>query len=148
MSTSTAIVLAGALIGLGLYLGIRRDPLERPAPPAAEARVLPVVPPPTAPAPDPGRVRRHAEAALAYHRPGLRQACYLPAVAGEAPLPNIAFEFTFTFGPDGVQVMRGVVEMRDASRPAVTACVTAELPPLRIPPPGEIVQVVLPLSFP
>ncbi|PCC73694.1 hypothetical protein [Nannocystis exedens] len=97
---------------------------------------------------DPSAAERHAANALAYHRGMLRQDCYLPAVAGEATPPPVRLEFNYTFDAEGAQIARGAVETRGASRPEVTACVLAKLPPLRIPRPGQTVTATLPLSFP
>ncbi|MFY0540661.1 hypothetical protein [Nannocystis pusilla] len=60
----------------------------------------------------------------------------MPAVAGEATPPTISFTFNFTFDPEGVQIARGVIETRGESRQAITQCVLAQLPPLRIPAPA------------
>lgn len=144
------------MLALAVFFGLRSlapvGPAAQPAPPAAEA-ALPTAPAPS-PAPAPAPVvdldvaRKHVANALAYHRGALRQDCYLPAVVGEEPPPTIAFEFNFTFDPEGVQIARGVVAARDASRPAITQCVLEKLPPLRIPRPGQLVEATVPLSFP
>lgn len=146
MSTSTAILLAGALIGLGLFLGLRslapREPVAAPEPSAAGA------PPPAGPAFDLATSQQHAANALAYHVEALRQACYLPAVVGETPPPPVVLEFNYTFDAEGQQIARGSLEKRGASRPAVTECVLAKLPPLRIPRPGQTVTASPTLTFP
>lgn len=142
MSTSTAIVLAGALIGLGLFFGLRGLAPSVVAPPAAppSPSSLPII--------DADVSRRHATDALAYHLETLRRSCYLPAVAGEPTPPTVGFELSYTFDPEGQQIMRGLVEVRGTERPEVTRCLTDTLPPLRIPRPGAVVTVTLPLSFP
>ncbi|WAS96680.1 hypothetical protein [Nannocystis punicea] len=152
MSTSTAILLAGALIGLGLFLGLRSlapgGLAAAPGGPPPAAPPAPASPPPQPPALDLATAQRHAANALAYHRDALRQDCYLPAVAGEATPPTVLLEFNYTFDAEGLQIARGAVETRGASRPEVTQCVLAKLPPLRIPRPGQLVTATLPLSFP
>ncbi|MBZ5709955.1 hypothetical protein [Nannocystis pusilla] len=147
MSTPTAILLAGVLIAVALFLGLRATntpPTPAPAPAAAPDPSPPPAPPPV----DLAVSRQHATNALAYHRGTLRQDCYLPVVASEAVPPALDIEFTFTFDAAGVQAMRGVVETSAESRPTVTQCVLDKLPPLRIPAPGQVVTAVVVLSFP
>lgn len=150
VSNSTAILLAGAMLALAVFFGLRGlappaapspppPPTAEPPPPAAE-------PPP--PALDPEVARQRVADALAYHHDKLRQDCYLPAVAGESPLPTLTFEFNYTFDSEGMQIARGVVEVGDTGRPAVTECVLATLPALRIRRPGRVVTATVPLSFP
>jgi len=138
------------MLSVGLYFGLRSLAPDEIA--VASAGLPAEAPPPPSPPPppvlDPAVVQQHAVNALAYHRGTLRQECYLPAVAGESPLPTLSFEFNFTFSPEGVQIARGVTETRSASRPAITQCVLAKLPPLRIPPPAQVARVTAPLSFP
>ncbi|WP_422888343.1 hypothetical protein [Nannocystis pusilla] len=149
MSTPTAILLAGAMLALALFFGLRGlnpgiavPPAAPPEPPALASA------PPSPPPVDLAVARQHAANALAYHRGALRQSCYLPAVAGEASPPTISFTFNFTFDPEGAQIARGVVETRGEARQAITQCVLAQLPALRIPRPGQVVTADLPLSFP
>lgn len=140
--------MAGALLALALFFGLRGlAPGSAAVPPAVPAAAEPP-PAPPAPVVDLAVAQQHAINALAYHRSTLRQACYLPLVVGEAPPPRIAFQFNFTFDPEGIQITRGVAEARGAARPVITACVLAKLPALRIPRPGRIVEATVPLSFP
>jgi len=154
VSTPNAILFAGVIIALALFLGLRNMPGSTPpapvvAPAAPPSAAEPAPPAPPAPPPvDPATSRQHATNALAYHRGTLRQECYLPAVVGEATPPALDIEFSFTFDGAGVQVMRGVVETSAESRPAVTQCVLDKLPPLRIPAPGQVATAVVTLSFP
>lgn len=140
------------MLALAVFFGLRGlapgGPAAQPAPPAAEAAPLAPPAPPPAPVVDITVSQQHVANALAYHRGALRQDCYLPAVFGEEPLPTVAFEFNFTFDPEGVQVARGLVEARGTSRPEITQCVLEKLPPLRIPRPGQVVAATVPLSFP
>jgi hypothetical protein len=138
------------MLALAVFFGLRG---LNPAAPAAPPTAPPGPPalasaPPSPPPVDLAVARQHAANALAYHRGALRQSCYLPAVAGEAPPPTISFTFNFTFDPEGLQIARGVVETRGEARQAITQCVLAQLPPLRIPRPGQVVTADLPLSFP
>lgn len=137
------------MIALGLFFGLRS--LAPAGPPVAPAPGVAVSPPPAPPpsaALDPAVSQRHVADALAQHRGMLHQECYLPAIAGQTPQPTVSFELNFTFDPEGNQITRGLVEIRGASRPEVTQCLLATLPPLRIPRPGQLVTATVPLSFP
>jgi hypothetical protein len=136
-AVAPAIVLAGALIGLGLFLGLRsrtgpeRVPLRRIDPALAKANT-----------------ERFASAQLEHYRPELLQKCWRPLV-GAAPEPaQSRIKIDLTFGPDGAQLARGLIEDRGQSRSDVSACVQQTLPLLRIPPQGMSVRVELPLSLP
>jgi hypothetical protein len=135
-----AIVIAGALIGLGLYFGLRSR--NGPAVP-----VMPNVAPPSAPAAK-VNTERFAAALLEYHRPELVKRCWEPSRAAAPEPPQTRMTIDVTFGPDGAQLARGFLEERGASRPEVTACVQQALPVLRIPPQGVSVRVALPLTLP
>ncbi|MGK4003405.1 hypothetical protein WMF31_12320 [Sorangium sp. So ce1036] len=58
------------------------------------------------------------------------------------------YVFNFTFDARGRQLARGLIEDRETSRPEVTACLAAALPPIAIPPPGATVRVDVPFSLP
>lgn len=133
------------MIGLGLFFGLRHAAPPAPtSPPPALAPTAAPTPPPL----DLETSRRHAGNALAYHRDALRQDCYLPAASAESTPPALAYELNYTFDAEGLQIARGLIEARGPSRPAVTQCVLARLPALRIPAPRQIVTVTLPLAFP
>ena len=136
-----AIVIAGALIGVGLYFGLRsRDGATPPASskPAATSSAAPAH----------VSTERFAAAALEYHRPELVKRCWDPHPPVPGAPSQAKMTIDLTFGPDGSQVARGFREERGATRPEVTACVQRTLPPLRVPPPGGSVRVELPLTLP
>lgn len=142
LAIPAAIVIAGGAIAAGAYLGLRdRAPASVPATPSAVAAPVPVAPPVAV---DRGLVTRQALEALAYHRPQLLARCYR-AIAERRPA---AFTFDVTFDAQGSQVMRGVVEAPGTSTPEITACVTENLPSLKIPPPGAVVTIDVPLQLP
>ena len=129
-----AIVIAGALIGVGLYFGLRSRN-GSVAPPRA----------PTATS----NAERFTAALLELHRPELVKRCWEPtrgAAAAEQSPARMTIDVTF--GPDGTQRARGFLEERGASRPEVTACVQRTLPLLRIPAQGVSVRVELSLTLP
>jgi hypothetical protein len=136
-----AIVIAGALIAMGLYFGLRsRDGATPPASskPAATSSAAPAH----------VSTERFAAAALEYHRPELVKRCWDSNRPAHGAPSQAKMTIDLTFGPDGSQVARGFREERGATRPEVTACVQRTLPPLRVPPPGGSVRVELPLTLP
>lgn len=144
-SLPAAIVLSSVIVATGIYLGLReRAPAHSstsaagPAPPA----------PPVPVVVDRALAGEHARAAVAYARPQLLARCYRPAIAGlPAPIPA-EFVLDVSFDAAGVQVLRGLVEVRGTSTPELTRCIGAQLGPLRIPAPGGPVQLEVPLRFP
>src|ERR671918_2470372 len=89
-----AIVIAGALIGMGLFFGLRSR--EGAAPPATAKPAAPSTPPTSL------NTERFAAAALEYHRPELVKRCWEPA-PNDAP-SQAKMRIDLTFGPDGSQV--------------------------------------------
>src|SRR5919106_3515905 len=96
-----AIVIAGALIGMGLYFGLRRR--DGAAPPASSKPAAPSSAPPAHVS-----TERFAAAALEFHRPELVKRCWgePKTPAHGAPL-QAKMTIDLTFGPDGSQVARG-----------------------------------------
>jgi hypothetical protein len=135
-AVAPAIVIAGALIALGLFMGLR----TRSAPERLPLR-------PVNPALARANTERLALAQLEHYRPELVEKCWKPTLA----VPESArarMKLDVTFGPDGAQLARGLLEERGASRSDVTACVQETLPALRISPQGLSVRVELPLALP
>ncbi len=93
-------------------------------------------------------VAAQAIEALSYHLSSLRARCYDPTVSGQRPRPTLRFTLDVTFDPAGTQIMRGITEDRERPPGAVTQCVIDHLPPLLVPPPGQVVMVEIPLNFP
>jgi len=93
-------------------------------------------------------VATQAIEALSYHRSTLRARCYEPTFAGQTPPPSLRFTLDVTFDPAGTQITRGITEDREPPPGAVTQCVIDHLPPLLVPPPGQVVMVEIPLKFP
>jgi hypothetical protein len=134
-----AIVIAGALIGMGLYFGLRSR--DRATPPARSTAS------PSPPAAPRLNTEGFAAAAVEYHRAELVKRCWEPQRAGGQSNPA-RMTLDITFGPDGTQLARGVLEERGAAPPEMTSCVQRILPPLQVPPPGASVRVALPLTLP
>ncbi len=163
-----AIVVAGGMIGLGLYLGLRSAG-DRPelgsalaasnapavAPPSVETALVeaaPVAPLEVASASSSAHRSRdvalEATAALDRQRKAIVAACVLPALAQQPEPPTVKLTFNFTFGEDGKQLGRGVAEDRATSRPEVTRCVVDRLNPISVSPPGQRFRVDVPWTLP
>jgi hypothetical protein len=162
ISTPIAIVAAGALIGLGLFLGLRSQPeatvvagASTGAAPTSANAPLPLGPGPaptltagpTQPAAAaPSAVDRKAvaaqlKAALDQHKKMIVEQCVAPSMAKKPTPDHVNLTFNFSVDASGKQSARGVSEDRETSRSDVTQCVQAKLPALSIPPPGAIVFV-------
>ncbi|MEZ4301728.1 MAG: hypothetical protein R3B70_42730 [Polyangiaceae bacterium] len=163
LSTQTSILIAGVLIAGGLYFGLRsRDPAPAPpasalpaAQPPASSPVAATPPPSPVPPPAPAvqADRAAAEAAVAKifeeHRAEIAKKCVEPALAKKPDPPRVKLTFNITFGPDGKQITRGVVEDRETSREGVSMCVMDALPQqLVIPAQGTSVYIEIPWVLP
>lgn len=163
-----SILGAGALVGAGLYFGLRERPVLAPLPepsasaapalpPAAPPTVAPteaVTPEPPAAAPGPvspeviTKASEDAARALEKAKKKLSDACWKPALA-ETPEPKTArYLFNLSFDARGKEIARGVTELRDESRADVGQCLRAQPIGLEIPPPGAIIAVSIALEFP
>lgn len=157
---STAIVVAGGLIGLGLFFGLRergRDvgpspaatPIETQRAERGERR-----PPERSPT-EPrsagrgaDRVAQDVGAALDAQRAALVEKCWKPYEAASPPPKPPRWLFNFSIGADGTQLARGVAEQRGTGNPAITRCILDTLAPVTIPPPGAAVTVDVPFGLP
>lgn len=150
LSTSSAIVLAGCIIALGIYFGLRGR--EAPTPPVNQP--LPAVPArgPTVlaakPIVDQARVFREASAALDRHKKTLTEKCLAPALAQKPEPPRVKYSFNLTFDASGMVIARGIIEDHATARPDVATCVGDNFPELKVTPPGQTVRVDVPLELP
>jgi hypothetical protein len=164
LATPLAIIIAGALVGTGVFFGLRQREAPRGAPPssvaveaapAGTARAPAEPPAPLRPSPAPNaptvsrdKVARDAAAALEAQRRDLGRKCWEPAVSLHPTSKSTKWVFNLSFDAEGNQTVRGVAEDRPTSRPDVTVCVLAALQPLKIPPPGAPAYVEVPFSLP
>jgi hypothetical protein len=162
-----AIVAAGALVGAGLYFGLRARapaaPLPTPAAStlstgepapyagaAAQHLAAPAVPPgAAAPSATPEKVRADAMAALEGLKRQVLDTCWRPALSREPQPSRSSYMVDVTFAADGTTLAMGLSEFRERpSRPDVAQCVRTSGALLRIPPPGAGFRIELPLEFP
>jgi hypothetical protein len=136
MSTSTAILIGSGIIAVGLFIGLGRMK-ERPEPEPAPLSDTPVVAPTSR-----AVVAQQASEALAYQIGTLRSRC--PPGSGE----QHRYTLNVTFDPQGNEVMRGFVEDRQNPSSRITQCVIEVLTPLRVPAPGAVTSVEVPLVLP
>ncbi len=133
-----AIVVAGGLIGLGLFLGLRSSP-----PPAAAA------PPPAIDGPAvQQKASADVQAWLERQRPLFVRTCWEPSVAKAAEPARVPLSFNLTFDKDGKEIGRGVNEHREAYRSDVGDCVRGFTERAQISPPGTTVTVEATISLP
>jgi hypothetical protein len=162
-----AIVVSGALIGAGLFFGLRGsssvaapsgspfsvDPAAPPGSGASVPRSDPVSPPPDA---QPGlpstelqaKVQKQAQEALEKHRARIVQECWDPSFKKDPTPPRATFAFRFIFDAKGQAVVSGASALPDASRADVGACLGEMKLPISVPPPGVSVGVQLELTLP
>lgn len=170
--TPTAIVAAGALIGLGLYSGLSNRPIEAPPAsvsgvtstaavadvPPAQSSVALVVPSASAVTSTtsiaglaPAAIEQSAAKGLAREKKArFVDTCWKPALAKVATPATSVYSVHLSFDPEGKEVARGVSEVRGKdSRQDVARCLREQ--PLGIKldtPPGRTAQVDLELTFP
>lgn len=150
LPTSWAIVLAGCIIALGVYFGLRGR--EAAAPPVNPP--LPAVPVPgpavlpAKPVVDQARVFREASATLDRHKKTLTEKCLAPALAQKPEPARVKYSFNLTFDASGMVIARGIIEDRATARADVATCVSDNFPELKVTPPGQTVRVDVPLELP
>jgi hypothetical protein len=138
-----AIVVAGALIGGGLFFGLRAS---RPEIPTTATSQSP--PPPPAPVASRDKVLADVNAALEEQRARVVADCWQPAVKVKPEPPTMQVVYTYTFTAQGMQMARGIGVDRATSRPDVVTCLSTAVHPLTIPPPGAPVTVDVTFRLP
>lgn len=172
-----SILVGAAIIALGLFFGLRSGPTPSPGLDAAPSNAIVAGPnqPATPPNDPPGATtasplqtatpepivtskvamkqadfERAAKAALAAEKKAtFIPKCWTPLLAKQPEPATSKFLLNMTFDAKGVETGRGISEERGASRPDVANCL--RLLPLGLkltPPPGESVQVEIPLELP
>jgi hypothetical protein len=149
-----AILGAGALIGAGIFFGLRGQPRAAEAPPpAASPAVTPrrAPPSPAQPASAPGpavSAQEELRAEVERRRSALLKACWEPAVA-KNPEPRSSEQvWNGTIGPEGTPLAFSIQELRGKSRPEVVSCLQDQLASLRLSPRPTATFVELPFKLP
>ncbi len=133
-----AIVVAGGLIGLGLFLGLRppETPLPRPPGPALVDAAAQQ------------KAAAELKAWLEAQRPTFIRTCWEPSFAKAAEPARISLSFNFTFDEKGQEIGRGMSEHREAHRADVGSCLRGLQERARISPPGATVAIEATISLP
>jgi hypothetical protein len=143
-----SIVVAGALVATGIYLGLRSmRPSSAPIPaPTSEGEAGP------SPAAQDATSVRHALAlraateAVDQALPQWRFECWdTAAPSTRRPGRYVA---ALAFGPDGATVVAGITEDRGGSDPNVAQCLRQRVHLLRIPPPRQSISLEVPFALP
>lgn len=157
LSTPAAIVIAGGMIAVAVFFGLRGQRREAgPAPEviavAASARA-PVESPAAARVPAPARVPadvvvQQIAAQLATQKPAMVEKCWKPNATATPPPRPARYTFEFTIGAGGEQLGRGVREDRGTGSAEITRCVLGLITPVTIAPPGTSTTVDVPFALP
>lgn len=168
LSIPAAIVIAGAMVSVAVFFGLRTGPRSASSDVGGPATAQRSAPPPSsdikrveAPAEpakvDLQRVSQDAKASLELQRAALTKLCWEPLTKGEAANPQappparpgyIDYSIDVTFDAKGAQLARGMSEERRTARLEVTACVSSHMKPLSVPAPGAVVRVEVPFRLP
>jgi hypothetical protein len=154
-----AIVVAGALVAIGLYSGLRERTAPATAPSAMDTAVSPTLPQSTDPpatlpstagvaADADARVLQEARSKLEATRSVLVERCWKPAIAREPNPPKAVFTYNLSFNEAGSEVIRSISEPRGRSRTDVGTCLREQGDKISVSPPGRIVNIKLDLSLP
>ncbi len=158
-SMPAAVVAAGGLIGLGLFLGLSRPTEDPPvlAPADEDVRretssavqTAPIVSP--APQGDEdlrAEARTRARAAVESIRETLVTECWQPSAAKTPEPRSVEVVLSLAFDAEGRMRGTGVVEKREGSRPDMSACLTERVHALSIDGLGRSVSLELALTLP
>ncbi len=162
-----SIVIAGGLVGAGLFLGLRDRSPDPGRPALTGVTLAPLAPALTvatstaasatepARTPPPGvspemqaRLDERAAAAVARERPRLAKECWEPSVRKNPAPATLAVPLRFLFDPSGKQIDFAVAEARDPNRRDVIECVQKAGLVVSAEPSGQMMATQLSLSFP
>ncbi|HZF55814.1 MAG TPA: hypothetical protein VE093_44670 [Polyangiaceae bacterium] len=169
-----AILAAGAMIGAGLYFGLRdRPPAALPAtsprapdalpsrapelPQATQAPAAPYpplvvvepgLPPVAAPSDLQTKTAKLVEAEIEKQRARIIKECWSPSVKNDPSPPKATIPARFLFSPDGKLSGYDVAAPEAASRADVSACIRGLKLSMSIPPPGVLVAVQVGIKLP
>lgn len=150
-----SIIVAGTLIGAGLYFGLRATnpnnaaDMHIIAPQAlAETKISTQLAPIAALQ---EQVKRQATALLEEQRAGISSRCWPKGPDAEAIKP-LRYMLNFTFAADGSQITRGAATRDRPVNPGlaadITKCVEDVLTPVSVSPPGANIYIETPFQLP
>lgn len=125
-----AIVVGGAIVAAGVYLGFRGD--DPPSPPRAADRAT---------------VEAAARAALEARREHFVRTCWTPDTKRAHAPAHIRLTFGLAFDADGNLVASSVGEGTPA-RPKVAECLRSEALAMTVPAPGAPMSIEIPYGLP
>ncbi len=136
------IGVAGALMGAGLYFGLRERNAAAPARHAEPGSAT------VAPKRDAAELQRSVETAFEARRLEWKRACFDPIVA-QVPAPATStHSISISIDASGVEVLRAINDVRDSTRLDVAACLREQpFVPIRIAPPGEPYSTTLTIEL-
>lgn len=162
-----AIVIAGGLVGLGLYMGLRSSAPQAPTAPAppsaaktaeAESKTADSKAPPTEPVPDKKTgeelatlqqtVERQALAAVEAKREEIVTKCWNPSAEKNPEPAKVNVGLSLSFRATGVVVASGTIANREAARHDMMDCIGAIAHGIEIPPPGQSISVEVYFDLP
>jgi hypothetical protein len=150
-----AILGAGLAVGVGLYFGLAARPLPAPvALPSVALSALPVAPATQLPQPRVAGPELRADtaarvvAALAAERQALAAECWAPSAARNKAPESLTFQLRFGFDLAGKLVFHAANDPADRTRAEVAQCLRERPFALQIPPPGLPVAVEVSLTLP
>jgi hypothetical protein len=155
LAIPAAIIAAGALIGLGVFFGLRERAPQANSDPAKYQVTSPITsvnqqraPPVVDMMAVQQGVSEQISQILDAKKDALRNTCWKSAVAADQSVKPARWVFNFTFGPDGKQIVRGIAEQRGTGSAELTQCVTSALVPFEVKPPGVVTSVDVPFQLP
>jgi hypothetical protein len=154
-SIAYAILGGGALIGLGLYMGLRsRSPapdapvITPAATVAAGAAPEQAVPASSIPRPSAASTRDAVASAIDKRRKALVDTCWRPLAAKAEEPSSVKLTWSGTIGPDGKSAAYGISEHREGLRPGLAECVQHELLTLEVPAPEKSTEISVEFELP
>lgn len=85
---------------------------------------------------------------LEKQRKTINDKCVTPSLAAQPSPPTIKLTFDLTFGADGKQIARGILEERENKRAGIGNCIQDNMPSLEIAPQPSNVSLQVPWILP
>lgn len=160
-----AILAAGAMIGAGLFLGLRSRPVITEAPPEPPPVITPYEPeaaPPSSASPEPAppaaeelpsaelreKVTEQAVKALKKHHARIVEECWKPSFKKDPKPAKVTIPLRFIFTAEGTIQAFGVGQLAEPSRAGLSGCIHDLKLPVTVPPPGQVTAVQVNMKLP